>query len=143
MTLGQAEAQLDEYLLDVARALRSGAPPDEIKRMSGLTCDENWDKNPSGTFSAGRSYLLKDVPPSEQTRYYDALKQWWQRNGFSIVDESTLLDGSLSVSARNAAGFGMGIMVARGVNVYLDGSTPCVLPDSTTAPPGSATGLPS
>jgi hypothetical protein len=61
----------------------------EQQLTRSMPCDDPTDNGPKGRVTASTTYHIHDLPPDQYPHFFDLLRDWWQRNNFRILDDSS------------------------------------------------------
>jgi hypothetical protein len=132
ITLDQATRRAHE-LFDQAVGQLPGAVVVSLGAEDPYPCDDPTDGGPQGRMIISVEKRIDGLDKTRYNSYFDLLRDYWQRNGFRLLDDSRPKDMYLWVESI-ADGFRTSLEANDRGEFYMTTSSPCIWPNGTPAP---------
>lgn len=133
ITKSEASARLSQYVQQIVQdTLPKTARLEDHGPASELGCTDPAGK-PDGRLHVSASHWIRDIDPVAYNKHFDAIKGWWTKNGWKIVNDDR--PGDMFINADNPVDqFGMSIQANDKNDFSMTVSSPCVWPTGTPQP---------
>ncbi|RZS34821.1 hypothetical protein EV193_108170 [Herbihabitans rhizosphaerae] len=138
ITQDEAAKRGEDYLRQAIMALPPQARPEPFGPITFDPCDDPTDRGPRGRVEVSHRYKINGLPPAENSRHIDLVKQWWESHGWRVLSDDRRTNGRHLWVENTADSFHMSITSNPGNELYIGVTSPCVWPKGTPEPTGTA-----
>jgi hypothetical protein len=128
ITQQQAAHEVQQRIHTTAAQLPSAARLEQ--QLTHFTpCDDPTDGGPPGRVAASTTYQIHDLPPGHYQQVFDSLLEWWQHNGFHVLDNDRRGQARFLWVENDRDGFRLTLQSNNVGGLFLIASSPCVWPN--------------
>jgi hypothetical protein len=134
INIQEANQRVEDYVTRARAAFPASVELRLQSQFKDSPCDDPTDNGPKGRLIASRGYQVMGPSPNQFPQQFEAIRTWWERNGF-VVSNDSARGADRTVAAENKAdGFTMSLRSNNAGELYLNTSAPCVWPNGTPEP---------
>jgi hypothetical protein len=132
ITLAEANRKVEDYAENARRAINPALTFTNPDKQTDFPCTDPDDNGPKTRRSASVSYQLAGVAPQKIATYFEALRTWWQKTGFTVLKDEPR--NEFLWGQHNEDGFQLTLKTNIKGEVFLIAGSPCVWRNGTPEP---------